>query len=258
MTRRRLLTWGAFIAVAVAAVLLALPVVSVLTPDYYRRYPALGPRMDHWSISTHSRFSCIECHVEPGIDGFLSFAAKAVPAFYSQLAQGPTDTNLLKAPGRRSCQQCHTTYRSVSAGGDLLIPHRAHVGVLGIDCVVCHKDLVHSLNRRGYNRPEMETCLKVCHDGDKATRQCVKCHTRKQTPASHLQKDWLEVHGKMAESKECGTCHDWTPGYCAECHRRRPVSHAGNWKKDHGPVAKARGEGCIVCHGGEKFCKGCH
>jgi hypothetical protein len=258
MTRRRLLTWGAFLAVAVVAVLLTLPVVSVLVPDYYRRYPALGPRMDHWAISTHSQFSCIECHVEPGIGGFLSFAAKAVPAFYSQLAQGPTDANLLKAPGTKSCQQCHTTYRSVSAGGDLLIPHRAHVGVLGIDCVVCHKDLVHSLNRRGYNRPEMETCLKACHDGDKATRDCVKCHTRKQAPATHLQKDWLEVHGGMAGSKECGTCHDWTPGYCAECHSRRPASHAGNWKKDHGPQAKARGEGCVVCHGGEKFCKGCH
>jgi hypothetical protein len=257
MPRRRLLFVVVLVATAVVAVALALPVVSVLQPDYYRRYPALGARMDHWAVSTHSRFSCIECHVEPGIGGFLSFAAKAVPAFYSQLAHGPTDTNLLKAPGRAACQQCHTRYRSVSAGGDLLIPHRAHVEVLKIDCVVCHKDLVHSLNRRGYNRPEMESCL-TCHDGDKATEKCEKCHTRKQTPPTHAQTDWLEVHGKVAESKTCAVCHDWTPDYCAACHKQRPASHAGNWKKGHGAHAKVRGDGCKVCHGGEKFCKGCH
>ena len=39
---------------------------------------------------------------------------------------------------------------------------------------------------------------------------------------------------------------------------KRPASHAGNWKTDHAPVAKQRGDGCLVCHGGEKFCKECH
>jgi len=255
--RRGWIKWWVFAAAAVAAVLLTLPVVSVLQPDYYRRYPAMGQRMDHWAVSTHSRISCIECHVEPGTAAFLAFAADAVPAFYSQLAQGPSDTNLLKAPSRKACQRCHTGYRTVSPGGDLLIPHRAHVDVLKMECVACHKDLVHSLNRRGFNRPDMETCL-TCHDGDKATDKCVKCHTRKQTPKSHEQKDWPQVHGQVAESKVCGTCHDWTPDYCAECHKQRPASHSGNWKKDHGPHAKVRGDGCIVCHGGEKFCKTCH
>jgi hypothetical protein len=257
--RRRLITWGAAALVLVIVVLLALPVISVLQPGYYRRYPALGERMDHWGASTHSKISCIECHVDPGAGALVAFAARSVPAFYSQLVQGPDDTNLLGAPSREACRKCHTTYRAVSPAGDLLIPHRAHVDVLDMQCVDCHRDLVHSLNRRGFNRPEMEGCLEQCHNGDTASNACVDCHTRKQTPETHQRKDWLEAHGRIAESdaKACAECHDWTPEYCEECHSKRPASHKGNWKKAHGPHAKTRGDGCLVCHE-EKFCEECH
>lgn len=256
--RRRALKWGlAGLGVAIA-VLLVLPVVSMLQPGYYERYPALGLRMEHWATSTHSKISCAECHVEPGAMGFLSFSARSVPAFYSQLLQGPDRTNLMSAPSREACQKCHTSYRRVAPSGDLLIPHRAHVEVLGMECVACHEDLVHSVNRHGFNRPEMEMCLEQCHNGDTATDECIKCHTRKQTPATHTQPDWLEAHGDMAETQDCGQCHEWTPSYCTECHEKRPESHTGNWKTDHGPHAKVRGDGCLVCHGGQEFCDECH
>lgn len=255
---RRLIKWVGLGLIVVAAALLALPVISMLQPDYYRRYPALGQRMDHWATSTHSKISCGDCHIDPGVGGFVAFAAKSVPAFYSQLIQGPTSENLLQAPGRAACQKCHTSYRKVAPSGDLLIPHRAHVEVLQMECYDCHKDLVHSLNEHGFNKPEMEACLEQCHNGDTATAECTDCHTRKQTPETHAQPDWLQVHGAEAESEECGECHDWTPGYCNECHEKRPASHTGNWKSDHGPHALIRGDGCTVCHGGEKFCEECH
>jgi hypothetical protein len=256
--RRQLLTWGAIAVVIVVLAALAVPVISTLQPEYYRRYPALGLRMDHWATSTHSRISCAECHVNPGVRGLLSFAATSVPAFYSQLLQGPDDTNLLTAPERVACQKCHTSYRSVAPSGDLLIPHRAHVEVLGMECVACHTDLVHSFNRHGFNKPEMESCLEQCHDGDTASNECVDCHTRKHTPESHEQADWLQVHDAAASMEDCAECHDWTPGYCAECHEKRPASHVGNWKSGHAPSARVRGDGCVVCHGGEEFCDQCH
>ncbi len=250
----------AIIAGVTAAALLAalvVPVVSVLQPGYYRCYPALAQRMEHWKSSTHSRVSCVQCHVEPGVSGFVSFAMRSVPAFYSQLAKGPSDSNLFSAPSTQACRKCHTSYRKVAPGGDLLIPHRAHVEVLKLECVACHKDLVHSLNRHGYNRPEMEGCLEQCHDGYTASNECLDCHTNKLTPATHKQADWLEVHGKMADTQDCAECHSWTPDYCAECHAKRPASHVGNWKAGHGPQATTRGGGCLVCHG-EAFCKECH
>lgn len=256
--RRRAVMWGAMLLGVLLVAGAVTPVVLTLRPNYYRRYPALALRMDHWATSTHSRISCGQCHVDPGIGGLVRFAGRAVPAFYSQLLQGPDETNLLTAPRRAACQKCHTSYRSVAPSGDLLIPHRAHVEVLGVECVTCHKDLVHSLNRHGFNRPEMELCLEQCHDGDTASNECVDCHTRKQTPASHEREDWLQTHGAAAAFEDCDSCHDWTPGYCAECHEKRPASHVGNWKSGHAESARLRGDGCTVCHGGEEFCKQCH
>lgn len=245
---------------AVVIVLLVLPFVSTLQAGYYHRYPKLRPRMDSWRVSTHARISCTQCHVEPEARGVATFWARSIPAFYSQVVVGPKRANVLSVPGRRACQKCHTTYRRVSASGDLLIPHRAHVEVLGVGCATCHKDLVHSNNRQGFNQPEMETCLTECHDGDKATDKCAKCHTGKQVPRTHREAGWLQAHGELSEKVDCGTCHAWTPDYCRECHEKRPASHVGNWKKDHQVPAKKRGEkGCVFCHeGGAQYCKKCH
>ena len=128
--------------------------------------------------------------------GFADLRRGSVPAFYSQLVHGPNTRTCSRPRARERARSATRSYRQVAPSGDLLIPHRAHVEVLGMECVACHKDLVHSLNRRGFNRPEMEGCLEQCHDGDKASNECVDCHTRKQMPASHKQTDWLEVHGQ--------------------------------------------------------------
>lgn len=254
--RWRALAAVMFVAVVVA--LLVLPVFSTLQPAYYSRYAQLRPRMDMWRTSTHAKVSCIQCHVDPGAMGFVAFAARSIPDFYSQLVFGPKSTNLLQAPDREACQKCHTDYRQVSPDGDLLIPHRAHVEVLHIECVVCHKSLVHAANAAGFNRPQMTTCIGLCHDGTKATDKCDKCHTRKEAPASHKQADWLKIHGGMAKTIDCGKCHDWTPDYCGNCHSKRPPTHVGNWKTAHGAEAKIRGNGCLVCHSMATFCKNCH
>lgn len=235
-----------------------LPLAATVQPAYYERYPELRQRMQNWSTSTHGRMTCASCHVHSGARGLLVFAKHAIPAFYSQLVFGPHDANLLEAPDRAACQKCHTTFRQVSADGDLLIPHRAHVEILEIDCVVCHSELVHDGGTRGFNRPSMEMCLDACHDGDIAGDACIKCHTRKHVPDDHLRTDWLEIHTVMADTVDCGSCHEWTPDYCDECHRKRPATHVGNWRKDHAVRARTHSDGCLVCHGGEQFCKECH
>ena len=242
----------------VIIVILALPVYSTLQPAYYERYPQLRGRIDAWKASTHARIPCSDCHIDPGAVGFLTFAAKSVPAFYSQLVFGPREQNLLQAPDRAACQKCHTAYRTVSPAGDLLIPHQAHVEVLKVNCVVCHKNLVHSLNADGYNKPEMQTCLNECHNGVRATNQCDKCHTRKQVPSGHLKNDWLTIHPTMVNTINCSQCHGWSPNYCRECHSHRPPSHMGNWKQNHQLRVKIRGtKGCLFCHGSQ-FCLKCH
>jgi hypothetical protein len=256
-SKKRRFPWKTMLALVVVF-LLVLPVFSTLQPGYYDRYPSMRSRMANWRASTHAKIPCSGCHVDPGFVGYAKFAARSIPAFYSQLLVGPQSTNLLQVPDRQACQKCHTSYRQVSAGGDLLIPHKAHVEVLKINCAVCHKNLVHSPNTLGYNKPEMQTCLNACHDGVRATNQCQKCHTQKQVPESHKAKDWLEVHSQKTETVNCGSCHAWSPNYCRDCHLKRPASHAGNWKQLHAVRAQARGtKGCMFCHQAD-FCKKCH
>jgi hypothetical protein len=237
--------------------LLAWPLISVLQPGYYARYPELRDRMDNWEVSTHGRMSCASCHIEPGARGWVEFAVRSIPAFYSQLIQGPHEENLFNPPTQAACQQCHTIYRQVSADGDLIIPHRAHVEILGVECVVCHSELVHAESPEGFNRPSMQMCLDECHDGEVAGNECTKCHTRKHVPEDHLSADWLAVHAEAVDTIECGECHAWTPDYCEECHSQRPASHTGNWKTDHAGRAAEHAAGCMVCHS-EESCGECH
>lgn len=254
-------TRRASILIAAALVvffLLVLPVFSTLQPGYYERYQALRPQMASWRTSTHAVWSCSSCHVGSGLGELAAFAARSIPDFYGQLILGPSKTNLFGAPGNEACRSCHTVYRSVSPGGDLIIPHRAHVVVLKLRCVLCHQKLVHYPNVAGYNRPRMIFCLAECHDGKKATDKCQKCHTRKQVPASHKARGWLATHGKRTGETDCGSCHGWTPRLCETCHEQRPKTHTGNWKKLHRQRAKERRKGCLVCHGGRKFCLKCH
>lgn len=246
------------ILVIVVLVVAFLPQFSTLQPAYYERYEGMHVRMVNWRASTHARIGCISCHVEPGLQGFVKYGLDSIPDFYSQLFFGAQTSNLLHQPSIHACQKCHTSYRQVSPAGDLLIPHKAHVEVLKVNCVVCHKNLVHSPNSEGYNKPEMTTCISLCHDGTKATNKCTKCHTRKQTPESHSQPGWLLIHSQKTTTINCARCHAWTPDFCADCHSKRPASHKGNWKKQHQFRAKVLGKGCLVCHGGEKFCKKCH
>ena len=259
--RKRILLWSgvAVLLIAVAAAVV-LPLYLTLQPAYYDRYPSLAPRIASWRTSTHSTVPCADCHVDPGANGMLAFAGKAIPAFYSQLVQGPRAANLLSTPSTAACLRCHIASRTISPNGDLLIPHAVHVEKLGIRCAVCHKNLVHSPNSKGFNTPEMATCLVAgCHDGKKTANTCVTCHTQKEVPANHKQPDWLDVQSDFVGTIDCAQCHAWTPDYCAVCHAQRPPSHVGNWKQLHGLRAQARGtKGCLVCHDQKKFCNKCH
>jgi len=239
--------------------LLVLPGVSTIVPAYYERYPDVRPAIENWERSTHARMSCESCHVEPGFVGHIEFGFQSIPAFYQQLLIGPSETNLLGPPSNDACLRCHSIGRKVSAGGDLRIPHQAHVvDPLNAECVQCHTDLVHTENPRGFNRPLMTECYAQCHDGEQAGQECLKCHTQKQVPEDHRRTDWLEMHREESDKQDCGGCHDWTPtDFCDECHKTRPRSHEGNFKSLHSARAARGSDGCLFCHP-QEFCENCH
>jgi len=252
--RRRFIV-RAGIVVAVIVVLAVVPAYIATRPGFMRRYSHFAPQYQSWSTSVHAQVSCQQCHVAPNFFAQAAYAARMTGEFYLSTVNASRQPALFPVPTNAACQSCHADLRTVSPSGDLNIPHRAHVGVLKLDCVKCHAYLVHKTNPKGTHTPSMATCL-TCHDGKKAKNACSDCHTNKGEPVSHRAPDWVIVHPQMQDKVDCKSCHAWTPNWCATCHAKRPKSHTADWRTKHGQQAAVR-RNCEACHDAV-FCTRCH
>lgn len=90
---------------------------------------------------------------------------------------------------------------------------------------------------------------------------CTDCH-------QGIEQSTAITKDVRVDMKECMDCHERSkaPNECATCHQRirkdvRPATHAKNWRRGHGQVAKdGDDEGlneCSLCHA-EDSCTSCH
>lgn len=250
---RRLIAIAA--VVAAVALLLGVPLLVTSRPAFFGRYPALAEQYKPWRTSSHLDVSCEECHSTPSPLPRTLYRAGLVGEFYLSFVSRERVPGLFGRPPNEACLDCHSDLRTVSPEGDVQIPHRAHVTVLKMRCIDCHKYLVHEQSPEGRHLPRMIDCMK-CHNGDRAKDTCTACHTEKAPPASHRSPDWRYRHSSRAKSPECKSCHAWIKDWCADCHARRPKSHGVDWRASHGAQVKTR-RTCEACH--EKpFCVRCH
>lgn len=252
--RRRLLVRGGVVAALLLA-LVVLPGYLATRPSYLQRYPRLRAEYRTWSTSVHAQVACQKCHVAPGLVPQTVYAVRMIGWYYASPVLRGKQPGLLGKPTNAACSSCHIDLRTVSPSGDLNIPHRAHVNVLKIECVKCHAYLVHEKSPEGKHKPRMATCL-TCHDGVRAKNACATCHTSKGRPADHRAADWDVVHSLRQKQVDCAKCHGWTKNWCAECHSRRPASHAGKWRTNH-RLRVEKHRNCEVCHAAP-FCVRCH
>lgn len=243
--------------VAVAGVLLfvVLPGYFALQPSFFGRYSSMSEYYEPWSESTHVKAACQDCHVPPRTVARASYNARMVGEFYLSFLWRSREPSVFDTPTNAACLSCHDELRSVSPEGDLRIPHKAHVSVLGMDCVECHNFLVHETSPKGDYIPPMSGCLR-CHDGDKAKDTCTACHTEKAVPDYHLKDDWTVIHASRGDDPECEECHGWTEEWCRDCHTRRPASHGEDWRAVHRDKVESR-RNCEACHEAD-FCIRCH
>ncbi len=252
--------WFAFLGmVFIVALMISVPMYITTRNQYCSTCHAMEQFYGSWERSTHAYADCVSCHVAPGLVNDIGHVARSTRELYTNLISSPEHSTNFSLPTNQICFACHTEYRTISASGDLLIPHKQHVKLRSLSCVNCHRYLVHYKNPEGKNTPSMTICYK-CHNGVQASKDCKACHTKKSYPDTHKAAEWFQVHGGLAkeQGKECARCHGWTPKYCEECHQKRPPSHAGViWRTNHKDAGKIRESGCYVCHG-KTFCKNCH
>ncbi len=255
MTGRRKWLVRVGIAALVLVLLVAVPGYIAAQPGFFRRFPGLSSRYEPWSMSTHALVACQSCHVPPTALARTAYSARMVGEFYMSLVMPSRTPNVFASPTNDACLSCHYDLRAVSPKGDLQIPHRAHVEVLKMRCIECHKYLVHELSPEGKHTPTMAGCLR-CHNGDTAKNSCTTCHTKKAAPASHHVGNWDVIHPERAADPKCDSCHRWTDHWCADCHAHRPASHGPDWRTLHGQKV-ATHRNCEACHKGS-FCVRCH
>ncbi len=246
------------LATLAVVVLVIAPAYLASQPSFLSRYAGYEHAYDTWTESLHARVSCRSCHVEPGLVAQAGYSARMFGEFYLSIVRPAREPDVMARPTNEACSRCHAELRVVSPTGDLLIPHRAHVEMLGMECVECHDYLVHEVTADGVHTPPMSGCL-TCHDGVTAKKECSACHTDKDQPASHEEPGWLVAHASSApDDPECTTCHEWTEHWCADCHDVRPASHGEQWRAQHRAVVAASDRrNCEACHEGP-FCVRCH
>ena len=252
--RRRRLLIGAGVLLLIV-LFVVVPGYIATRPSFMHRYSHFNEQYVSWSTSAHANVPCQKCHVRPGFLAQSAYSVRMLGEFYLSTVDPSRQPKLFPPPTNAACQSCHSRLVAVSPSGDLNIPHRAHVEVLKLDCVRCHRYLVHEVSPEGNHNPPMQTCL-TCHDGKQAKNGCSTCHTNKDIPASHRQPDWIVIHPQMQTKVDCKTCHKWTEHWCADCHAKRPASHTADWRTKHGEAVEVH-RNCEACHA-SAFCVRCH
>ncbi|MCL5935198.1 MAG: NapC/NirT family cytochrome c, partial [Firmicutes bacterium] len=131
--------------ILVAGLIICIGVGSVtaiqltMTPQFCSSCHEMTPEVRTWQATSHSKFKCTECHIEPGIGNLIIHKIGAVKEVYLHV------TNTFERPIRINyyienniCEGCHTPQNRVfTVSGDLIIPHERHEKK-GIYCVQCH------------------------------------------------------------------------------------------------------------------------
>jgi hypothetical protein len=175
--------------------------------------------------STHKDVTCVDCHVRPGVEGFLYDKVRAgLKDVAIYLFDSPTDAyNLQASVASEVCLGCHQAILRVSevAVRDLPTPvkdvglimsHRKHMDAFskrgqGEGCTTCHARLVHDKPIKGYPiviprghvsadpEPHRPSYPQDSRLGKAALADCFRCHDGKTT------------HDGKVVSRKCETCH---------------------------------------------------
>ena len=170
---------------------------------------------ERWKQSTHKSVHCKDCHIEPGISGELDAQLNGVKNLFVAVTKGvhiqPHEKPL--PISTENCRSCHAAILYVNEigyndlpdnslrGQSLQISHRAHVEKYTIDCVECHRGVVHNdpekIGKYKTNWPFMHNDCGVCHDGKYWERfkievtdledqgKCNVCHPTYEPPPNY-------------------------------------------------------------------------
>jgi cytochrome c nitrite reductase small subunit len=194
-------------------------------PTFCASCHTIKPSYDSWTRSSHKDVTCVDCHVRPGVSGFIQDKVYAgIKDVAITLLGTPTESYDLQSHVDSSvCLGCHRAILRVTEVSSrdlpspvkevgLIMNHREHMAAFekrgqGEGCTTCHSRVVHGTPIKGYPIVIPRGHVKIDdqpHNPDlppdsllwKATMaDCMRCHDGKQ------------AHEGEVLSNRCETCH---------------------------------------------------
>ncbi|MGV7227085.1 MAG: cytochrome c3 family protein [Nitrospirales bacterium] len=194
-------------------------------PTFCASCHTIKPSYDSWTRSSHKDVTCVDCHVRPGVSGFIQDKVYAgIKDVAITLFGTPTEPYDLQSHVHSSvCLGCHRAILRVTEVSSrdlpspvkevgLIMNHREHMASFekrgqGEGCTTCHSRVVHGTPIKGYPIVLPRGHVNIDdqpHNPDlppdsllwKATMaDCMRCHDGKQ------------AHEGEVLSNRCETCH---------------------------------------------------
>lgn len=214
---------GAIIAGAFLLGGIAVPLTSA--PKFCATCHTIRPSYESWAMSSHKDVTCVDCHVRPGLGGFIEDKALAGTKDVLITLFGTPDAphDLHATVHNEVCLDCHRAILRVSevAARDLPSPvkevglimsHRMHMEAFdkrgkGEGCTTCHSQVVHGQPIKGYpiviprghvdadSKPHYPDYPEGSRLRKAALADCFRCHDNKTT-----------YQGEIV-SQKCDLCH---------------------------------------------------
>lgn len=225
----------------------------------------MEPYYTSWQTSAHRDVSCVKCHIEPGMDGFihakLNGLGQVVDDLLSRTSFKPSASVDALSCTRSGCHSVETLAGKTIDNGRFKFRHDKHIGIehLGVEitCSTCHSHVM------GDDHFEVHTNVCItCHmvetdpydvpDG----RTPVSGEVRFAVRAGYTPPTVRAEGAAPIPPSACLTCHEAPKGLieyqglkvdhseylsygasCESCHRNATVTPQ--------PIEDGR---CIVCH----------
>ncbi len=273
------------IAASIVGVFLIASTTTVavsMQPGFCLSCHEIRPAYDQWHTSAHKGVTCINCHTEPGIAGYVKVNTAGAANLLTHLFADyrlPARADVHDA----SCLSCHPreSRPESSVRTTLKIAHSKHDKQ---QCADCHGRLVHvniATEVSTAPKPHAVRDCTVCHTPDNcphgdATLACTSCHSGnvpKHEPARERgvmpRESCQECHqkAKVGSPEYCQTCHVSPHGVsvaCSRCHTSQTTWTEHTFNHPVKLEGKHAGLDCGKCHGtktlaGLKYvCSNCH
>lgn len=215
-----------FVAVVAAVALVGTAAIPLTNhPKFCASCHTIRPSYDSWVTSSHKDVTCVDCHVRPGLSGFLHDKVRAGLKDVAITFFGtPTEPHNLQAEvDSNVCLGCHRAILRVSEISlrdlpppvkdvGLVMSHRTHMEAFAKrgkneGCTTCHAGVVHDKPVKAYpiviprghvsldSKPYYPDDPKDSKLWQSALADCLRCH------------DGKTIHEGKVISKDCGACH---------------------------------------------------